>query len=309
MDAGNPQYLLGLARDKSDEGRHLLANVIADLFSGRSDSITDQERSLIFQVLQQLVIDTESSLRAVIAERIANLEDAPPDLVNLLANDEIKVAFPILSQSTVLRDPDLIEIIRHRAVEHQLAIAIRRTVSEDISDGLVEAGDENVIVNLLSNPGAEMSFATLEFLVEQSKRVDSFQEPILRRQDLDPELAKRMYMWVAAALRKFIFENFEFDQGELDDILENAALEVAGADKDDKHRTDETSERLITELDREGGVTPELLLDALRSGQVHLFVSLCRRLTGLRQTLITRFILEASGEGLAITFNPDFPDR
>ena len=40
MDAGNPQYLLGLARDKSDEGRHLLANVIADLFSGRSDSIT-----------------------------------------------------------------------------------------------------------------------------------------------------------------------------------------------------------------------------------------------------------------------------
>ena len=163
---------------------------------------------------------------------------------------------------------------------------------------LVEKGDENVILNLLRNSGARISSSTMEYLVDESQRVNAFQEPILRRDDLDPRTAKRMYMWVSAALRRHIVENFEIDQNELDGILETAALEASGAAPTPAPRS--KSDQLADDLTNEGIVTPELLIQALQDGQVHLFVSLFRRLTGLRQTLITRFILEATGEGLAI---------
>ena len=221
------------------------------------------------------------------------------DLVKMLANDDIEVAFPILTQTDVLKDSDLIEIIQQRALEHQLAISIRSEVSEEVSDALVEKGDENVILNLLRNSGARISSSTMEYLVDESQRVNAFQEPILRRDDLDPRTAKRMYMWVSAALRRHIVENFEIDQNELDDMLETAALEASGAAPTPTPRS--KSDQLADDLTNEGIVTPELLIQALQDGQVHLFASLFRRLTGRRQTLITRFILEATGEGLAIS--------
>ena len=58
----------------------------------------------------------------------------------MLANDDIEVAYPILAFNKVLQDADLIEVIRHRTLEHQLVIAIREDVSEAVSDALVRTG-------------------------------------------------------------------------------------------------------------------------------------------------------------------------
>lgn len=294
----NSDYLLGLARDKSIEGRQMLAGSISDLFEGKSETLSDRERTLMYDIMHQMVHDTEMSVRKIISSRIAAAPHAPKDLVLMLANDEIEVAFPVLSKCELLQDEELIEIIRQRAVEHQLAISIRHTVSEKVSDALVQDGDESVITSLLENSGAKISTKTMEFLVDESRRVNAYQEPILRRDDLDPQFAKRMYMWVSAALRTHIIENFDVDKSELDQILEAAAIEASGTEIKEGPR--DKSDDLADELAEEDAVTPDLLLGALRNGQVHLFVSLFRRHTGLRKALITRFVLEATGEGLAI---------
>ncbi|MDA0240276.1 MAG: DUF2336 domain-containing protein [Proteobacteria bacterium] len=299
MSTDDPKYLLNLARDRSEEGRRALVDAISDLFSDETSTITERERQLMYQILHQLVVATERWVRAAVSARIADLPDAPSELIKLLANDEINVAFPILTQSDVLRDIDLIEIVRHRAVEHQLAISIRQSLSEDLSAALVESGNENVIVNLLNNSGAKISFSTLEYLVDESKRVNSFQEPILRREDLPQDIAKRMYVWVSAALRQHIVENFDVDPQALDDLVEKVAAD--GADVGGDAKPNSKSEQLAADLEEEDMVTPELLIDALKGGHIHLFVSLLRRLTNLRQTLITRLILEPSGDGMAIT--------
>ena len=94
----------------------------------------------------------------------------------------------------------MIEIIKHRTQEHMLVVAGRDAVSEDVSDALVDEGDENVVEMLLRNSDAALSRHAMEFIVEQSKRVDRFQQPLLRRSDLTPELAHRMFWWVSAAL-------------------------------------------------------------------------------------------------------------
>ncbi len=181
-----------------------------------------------------------------------------------------------------------------------MAIAIRHTVSEQISDALVESGDSGVITTLMRNQNAKISESTVAFLVEESQRVDTFQEPILRQHDLDPNLAKRMLMWVSAALRKYVLENFSIDKAVVDGILETNAVQVSKSGDEAKVYEINTASQLAEDLLDEGEATPEFTIAALKDGHVQLFVRLLQKLTGLRSNLLIRKLFEPGGEGLAI---------
>jgi uncharacterized protein (DUF2336 family) len=293
------EHLFQLARDKSQQSRAQLAAVISDLFDERKGALTDRERSLMYAILQGVVHEVEMSVRKTVAERLAEAPDVPWELVTTLANDEIEVAYPILKWSGLLKDADLIDVIRMRTLEHQLAIATRRQVSEAVADALVETGSEGVIVTLLKNADARISEKTMEYLVDQSQRVDTFQEPILRRRDLNHKLAKKMFLWVSAALRQFILDRYELDQKTVDDLLERTVvdeIETALAERGSGNKVKELAEVLRSE----GLVTPEMLVTALKEGEIPLFIGLFCRLADLREYLVTRILFEPGGEGLAI---------
>ncbi len=292
------RYLFDLAREKTVAGRTALAAAISDLFFGGEHVLTDRERALMTGILQQLIHEVAIEVRCELAERLAERDDAPRELVVMLANDEIKVAHPILLNSTVLGDPDLIEVIHHRTMEHELAIAMRRTVSERVSDTLVETKSEDVIKTLLENEGAQISEAVMEYLVEESQRVDSFQNPIIRRRELSPRLAKRMYWWVSAALRKHIIDNFDFDPTELDEAMEGTVQDLV-----QKHRSasaKSTSTELAEKISGSMAITPANVLQVLRDGEIALFEALFTKLSDLRITLLRRILYEPGGEALAI---------
>ena len=299
MDSLDTDYLLRLARDKSMAGRRELAEMISDLFLGNTQSLSDRERALTYDILSQVIHDVEMAVRRNISEQLAKVPNAPRDLVLLLANDDIEVAYPILAYNKVLQDADLIEVIRHRTLEHQLAVAIREDVSEAVSDALVRTGKERVVQTLLENPNADISSSTMEYLVEQSRRIDSFHEPILNRGDLDPSLAQRMFMWVSAALRQYILNTYEMEPDLVDDLLETAALEAIG-EPSRRLGSPSRARELVARLADEDAVTPELLVTLLQEGEIPLFMTMFERLTGLRERLVKRLVFEPGGEGLAI---------
>lgn len=294
-----PEHLLRLARDRSARGREELSEAVSDLFVTESEALSDKERALMQAILHHLIRDAESSVRRLMSEKLANIPTVPRDLIKMLANDEIEIAGPILKKSTVLQDVDLIEVIRNRTMEHQLAIAVREHVSEQVSGALVVAGHESVITTLLSNDNAQISLATLEYVVEQSRRVDSFRDPVLLRSELDPELARKVTCWVSAALREYILDEFDIPASTVDDILETAAITEAHAVSEEARQKTRAKE-LATELAKSGDITPELLVRVLKAGEIALFVALFERISGLRENLIRRFIHEPGGEGLAI---------
>ena len=220
------QGLLKLARDRSIEGRTGLVQSVGDLFFNTDKVLSGRERSLMTEILRQLIHDVELSVRLALSERLAGEDGAPKDLIEILANSEIEVAYPILRDSSVLQDIDLIEIIQHRTMNHQLAVAMRDSLTESVSNALVETGNSDVIKTMLDNSGAEISARTLEFLVDQSKTIDSYQNPLLHRKDLGSDLARRMYWWVSAALRKHITDAFNLSTEEIEEFLEDAVDHV-----------------------------------------------------------------------------------
>ncbi len=171
------QYLLDLARDKSTDGRTRLIEIVGDHFLDGDNVLKAEERDLMTDILRRLIHDVEKSVRKALADRLSETTGAPPELVTILANDDIEVAHGILLRSDVLQDLELIEIIQHRTMEHQLAIAMRRNVSEAVSDALVETRNTAVIGTLIENETAEISANTMEYLVNESKTNKAFQTP------------------------------------------------------------------------------------------------------------------------------------
>lgn len=292
--------LLGLARDRSVEGRTRLVQIVGDLFFDTDTVLRETERTIMSDILRQLIHDVEMKVRQVLAERMASEAGAPRDLVSALANDQIEVAHPILTQSTVLQDMELVEIIEHRTFGHQLAIAMREIVSETVSDALIETGNVDIIKTLLENDSADISGKAMEYLVEQSEKIDDIQVPLVNRTDLGPDLAKRMYWWVSAALRKHIVEHYRIDEAELDDKIQDTIHDILGGSGDVDDAPLRKSQELAEKLQNAKAITPQLLIQTLRQGEVVLFEDLLSQVTGLRTKLIRRFVFEPGGEGLAI---------
>jgi uncharacterized protein (DUF2336 family) len=299
-DPKHLQELLELARDTSLEARMNLVDVIGDLFSERETVLSERERALMTEILEKLVRDFEMTVRVELSKRLAQEEKVPRALVKTLANDNIDVARPLLMQSTVLRDRELIEIVRNRTRQHQLAIALRRNVSEPVSDALVENGDDDVIRALLENPSAHISEATMAYLVDQARRVDTFQEPLVNRADLGPALARRMYWHVSAALRAKILESHDIAEDELDDALESIAGTMSERDAAETAETASTARMLARRIAAERQIDSTLIIKVLRRGEIPLFEALFGEMCGIEPPRLQHVIYETGGKGLAV---------
>ncbi len=271
--------LLRLAQERQRTGRRVIFDNISDLFLSAEGRLSDRERALMTEILEALLREMEMQLRRDLAQRLASLDNAPHDLIVALANDEIEVARPLLVQSPVLRDFDLIEIVKRRSEEHLLAIAMRSPLSEEVSQALVDAGEENVIEQLLKNQDAALSRRALEYLVAEAQRVGRFQEPLLHRADLPGDLAHRLFWWVSAALREHILQRYDLDEGVLDDYLEDTTR--VALEQDGQPTADRQAELMVDRLAAVDELNETFLVRALRSGRVPAFVAGFAKLTRL----------------------------
>jgi uncharacterized protein (DUF2336 family) len=162
---------------------------ITDLFIVGSAQCTDQEIALFDDVLTRLAVEIEVSARALLAVRLAPIENAPPRIIRALAfDDEIDVAGPVLEQSGRLDDATLVENAQKKGQEHLLAISRRRSLSESVTDVLVERGDRQVVLSTAGNRGAKFSDIGFTGLVRRSDGDDRLAGCVGSRPEIPPHL-------------------------------------------------------------------------------------------------------------------------
>ncbi len=288
--------LVALARSRAEDSRRALLENMSDLFLSPSSRLSERERTLMTQIIERLLLDVEIEVRRRLAERLAETANAPADLVAFLANDEIAVARPVLLQSPLLHDTDLIEVVKLRSREHRLAVAMRQGLGAAVTDALIELGDEQVIEALIANHDAALSRQAIDYLVEESRRVDRFQEPLLHRPDLPLALAHRMFWWVSAGLRHAILLRHDIPEEMLDDLLEGAtgaALESA-----DLRRHGE-AEKLALRVAEQGELSERYIVQNLRRGHVGAAIAGLAKLGGIDVATARRILLDRGGEAIA----------
>ena len=293
------QELLLLAKDKSADSRSRLVENITDLFLSDEGRLSEHERALMSDILGKLVSQVEADIKKELSNALAAGGVDLPDIIKQLANDSAEIARPLLERSKLLKDPDLIEVIRMRTDEHRMAIAMREEVSESVSNALVEFGNEDVIESLLNNHDAQLNKRAMEYLVAESRRVDRFQEPLLRRSDLPGDLAYRMYWWVSAALRKTILNDFDVDPVVFEQAVRRAANSALVA-QDEEQGTYVKAQRLVRRMAENGELSVQFLLNALRQQRVAVFVAGMGELGSVNFRTAWRIFSDEGGESLAI---------
>src|SRR3974390_2472576 len=123
-----------------------------------ADRYEEPQIGVFDDVLCQLINKIEREAIVALSKTVAPTAKAPPALTRKLSrHDDIEISGPVLRQSPLLSDSDLIEIAQTKSQQHLEAIAGRRTVSEKVSDVLIDRGNTDVLTTVAGNFGARFS--------------------------------------------------------------------------------------------------------------------------------------------------------
>jgi uncharacterized protein (DUF2336 family) len=179
---------------------------VTDLFINGAVDFSDEQIGLFDDVFQCLIDHIETSAKALLANRLAPIDTAPPLTIRALAFDDlIEVAAPVLSRSERLDDEALIENARNKSQAHLMAISTRRVLRGAVTDVLVLRGNDEVIHSTVSNPGAEFSERGFTRLVNRAEGDDNLATCI----GLHPTIPRHLYLKLIAKASVRVRERLE----------------------------------------------------------------------------------------------------
>jgi uncharacterized protein (DUF2336 family) len=286
----NRSAILEMAKSHDVKDRQELAASVGSICLQDYTLLNDHERSLFTEIMLHLLDSATVDLKKDLAIALSEQKKAPRPLMEALAHEEFSIAEAVLSKCNVLKDKALIDVIRHRTTQHQLAIACRKQLSEQVSDMIVEQGNPLVITELLKNKGAKIGEATLRYLVDQSKKIDDYRNPLLGREDLLPEHAATMYQWVSETLQKEICKKFNLKEDDIRVFLDKAmASQLKRLSEAQKNKTEDD---LVALLDKEQQLTVPFMIRCLKEGEIALFEAVLAHKLGVSSDHLPPQILQ-----------------
>ena len=223
-------------RGRAEEGearplraRRALLRRLADVVSLPASRINVFERSVVGDLLVDVLRTASTDERRRVAERLAPLGELPDALKRMLLRDEPEVARPLLEECAALSDADLIGCARDAGLEHRLMMAARRGLSEVVTEALFNWAEEAVIAAVLRNDTARLPQSAIESVIALSRQAPALCALILRRPELRPSGAYVMFWWCGADERRVILQRFavsrEVMQSSVEDVFALAAEE------------------------------------------------------------------------------------
>jgi uncharacterized protein (DUF2336 family) len=158
---------------------------VTDLFVNNAANYSEEQIGVFDDVMARLVNVIETKARAKLAQRLAPIANAPSNVIHMLAfDDEIEVAGSVLAQSERLDERDLLISAGTKSQKHLFAISQRRTLSEAVTNVLVERGDGDVVYSVVKNTGARFSDAGFRRLIGRSASDDGLATEVGLRSDI-----------------------------------------------------------------------------------------------------------------------------
>ncbi len=196
---------------------------VTDLFINGAVDFSDDQIALFDDVFQCLMHHIENSAKALLSNRLAPVDRAPPLTIRALAFDDvIEVAAPVLSQSERLDDEALIETARNKSQAHLMAISMRRVLSGAVTDVLVLRGNDEVIQSTVNNPGAEFTERGFTRLVNRADGDDNLATCV----GLRPNIPRHLYLKLLAKASDTVRQRLEAANPEHADQVPTAVKEA-----------------------------------------------------------------------------------
>lgn len=233
--------------------------------------LTDDEMVMAHEIVRLMAKDVEVSVRESLAKNLRSAVRLPHDVAVQLANDVESVALPILQECEVLTDSDLLSIVSKGSPEKQGAIAGRPSVSVDVSDALIVKADEKTVTTLMSNKGAKIANNSYDMAMKRFEDSEHVKDAMVKRDILPITVAERLTTLVSDRLRDYLVSHHELSPSVAADLVlqtrERAVVEMASGSSEAEMET------LVSQMHKNGRLTPSIVLRALCMGDVLFFES------------------------------------
>jgi len=185
-----------------------------------------EDQILVFgEVIERLAAEIEEAARARLAGHLAHTDNAPVQVVSKLAlDDSIDVAGPVLQFSERLDVSTLVTAAKSKSQQHLLAISLRKSIDEPVTDVLVERGNQEVAIAVAANTGARLSEFGFLHLVKRCEGDSILAEQLGIRQDIPRHLFQQLIAKASDEAKKRLAK----ERPDLADQVQTSMADVTG---------------------------------------------------------------------------------
>ncbi|WP_409433779.1 DUF2336 domain-containing protein [Litorimonas sp. RW-G-Af-16] len=251
-------------------GQHIETRALAVQKIGRSlrdVTLTDAERELAEKILTLVCRDVSDIVRRALAVTLQNSPNLPRKIALKLINDIDSIAVPILKNSPVITDDDLLLILKSNAAAKVKAVAQRHRLSAHICSAIVSFGDGAAVADLAANDSALIAPDTAAHMAEIYAQDDMIREAALSRQDMPAHVVQKLISAAASSAERKLSQNTELTEFEAADIAnrtqQRALISYVGRDWPEK-----TLISYVETLHAAGGLSEDIIQRAAGVGDM-----------------------------------------
>jgi uncharacterized protein (DUF2336 family) len=283
-----------LMAEPSAEVRADVAGKIAADLSGHA--LTPAQTKLGQDIVRILARDVEVSVRASLSRGLRHSSNLPRDVARKLADDVESVALPMLADSLVLTDRDLVEIVGYGSALKHEAIASRPNLTETVTGALIDQAAEPAVTVLMGNTTAAITEDKLNHAVTRFAGSTRIKEAMVLRENLPVTVAERLVTMVSEALQTHLVKVHALAPATAADIVlksrEHEIIRLSQGASDTGLR------QMVAQMERNGRLTPSLILRALCTGDIGFFEAAMATKADISVENSQILIHEQSGRGL-----------
>jgi uncharacterized protein (DUF2336 family) len=256
--------------------------------------------SLFDDVMSRLLTEIEQSARAAFGERLSAIANTPPNATRTLAlDDSIAVAGPVLKRSESLDEDTLVTGAKTKGQEHLLAISQRKRLSENVTDILVERGNQKVVISTAANTGARFSDFGYSTLVTRSEDDSELAMLVWSRPEIPREYLLTLFETASETVR-LKFEAADRSKTDLvRDMIKRAADQIQTQLRD--HSPNFSAARAnIEQLHKNGELTEERVYEFASRGKFDETAEALSLLADLPIGAVERALVHDTGDQILI---------
>ena len=294
-----------LTNPAPDQRARVVGQLVIDIDSGR---LSETEWKLALDIMRAMAADAEIMVRRAVAASMKSSENLPHEIALRLARDDVSVALPVLENSQVLSDDDLISILADGNGAKQVAIARRPQVSETVASAIVDTGNAAAVTTLVSNDGAALTEPLLKKTLDRYGQFETVKAAMVHRDQLPVTITERLVSLVSEKLKLTLAARHRLPADVATDIILDAR-ERATVSLLSQNTSNEDTHALIQQLHASGRLTPSLVLRALCSGDMRFVEDAMAEIAGTSADKASLLIHDAGRLGLkALYMKCRFPE-
>jgi len=266
------------------------------------DVLSDDERKYAEEIMAILADDAADLVRRTLSVTLRNSPILPRAIALKLAQDIEAVAIPVLQDSPVFTEEDLVELVLSVTAAKQAAIAARDSITVTLTEVISEHGAVEAVRALAANTNADYTDRAYDETLRRFGSDEIVQTGLIRRDFIPTHIAEKMVALVSGQLFDMLVNRHELPAQMAIDLAAGARERATVDLVEQAGRTNDLP-RFVGQLNLNGRLSHSLIMRALCCGQMPFVEHALAELSGVAHQRVWLMIHDAGPLGLQAVFD------